>query len=136
MYTRTGGLRLYPLHAVLQPDAGESGEVGGTRQMILEFQKVYEAMQKLFLLLEEDLKKWVREALREEVSLLLETRLAMQANQADGFLTRKEAAQFLRISLVTLHDWMNRGRHFSFKLDRNQEVDWKSGILQDDLICL
>ena len=77
--------------------------------MILEFQKVYEAMQKLFLLLEEDLKKWVREALREEVSLLLETRLAMQANQADGFLTRKEAAQFLRISLVTLHDWMNRG---------------------------
>lgn len=66
-------------------------------------------MQKLFLLLEDDLKKWVREAIREEVEVILSARSVKSSEKEDGFLTRKEAAQYLRISLVTLHDWMKRG---------------------------
>lgn len=32
-----------------------------------------------------------------------------QPKEPDDFLTRKETSEFLKISLVCLHDWVNKG---------------------------
>ena len=55
-----------------------------------------------------DFKKWVKEAVNE---CILETNKAVQENPkaVDGLLNREEIAKFLRISVVTLTDWVKRG---------------------------
>lgn len=65
-------------------------------------------METLFIPNESDFKRWIREAVREffENKNLTEK----ETNQdGDKLLNRKEIAEFLRISLVTLNDWVNRG---------------------------
>jgi hypothetical protein len=65
-------------------------------------------MENLIILSEGDFKKWVKDAVKE---CLLETNQSTQNNpkDGDGLLNRKEIAIFLRISLVTLTDWIKRG---------------------------
>jgi len=66
-------------------------------------------MPNLFLPQEEDFKKWIREAIREEWRSFAAD-LPRETGTAEApLLTRKEIAGYLHISLVTLHDWMNRG---------------------------
>jgi hypothetical protein len=65
-------------------------------------------MENLIILSESDFKKWVKEAVKE---------CMQEANQPvkikptidEGLLNRKEIAKFLRVSLVTLTDWIKRG---------------------------
>jgi predicted DNA-binding transcriptional regulator AlpA len=65
-------------------------------------------METLFIPNENDFKRWIKEAMKEyfQYSLQKEKNLAQKE---DDLLNRKEIAKFLRISLVTLNDWMKRG---------------------------
>jgi predicted DNA-binding transcriptional regulator AlpA len=59
---------------------------------------------------EQDIRRWVLEAVREGLEKSRLTPSTEGAPRADeAFLNRKEVAGIFRISLVTLHDWMNRG---------------------------
>ena len=65
-------------------------------------------METLFIPNESDFKRWIREAVREIFESTIST--DKETNQdGDQLLNRKEIAEFLRISLVTLNDWVNRG---------------------------
>jgi excisionase family DNA binding protein len=65
-------------------------------------------MENLIILSESDFKKWVKEAVKE---FMQETNRGVQINpnEDEGLLNRKEIAKFLRVSLVTLTDWIKRG---------------------------
>ncbi len=66
-------------------------------------------MDTIFIPNENDFRRWIRDAVKE----CMENTLAKSAHpdqpQEEQLLTRKEIAGIFRISLVTLHDWMNRG---------------------------
>ena len=65
-------------------------------------------METLFIPNESDFKRWIREAVREFFENTIPT--GKETNpDGDKLLNRKEIAEFLRISLVTLNDWVNRG---------------------------
>jgi predicted DNA-binding transcriptional regulator AlpA len=57
---------------------------------------------------EKDIKQWIKEALREYFEETAFTQSTVEQN-GEPLLTRKEIAEFLKISLVTLHDWMKKG---------------------------
>ena len=57
---------------------------------------------------EKDIKQWIKEALREYFEETAFTQSTAEQN-GEPLLTRKEIAEFLKISLVTLHDWMKKG---------------------------
>lgn len=65
-------------------------------------------METLFIPTENDFKRWIKDAVKEYIHEHLQ-----QTNSNDGYdeglLNRKEIAKFLRISLVTLNDWIKRG---------------------------
>lgn len=65
-------------------------------------------METLFIPNENDFKKWIKEAVQEYLQGVV---IAGKENQQsdDKLLNRKEIAEFLRISLVTLNDWVSRG---------------------------
>ena len=65
-------------------------------------------METLFIPTEIDFKKWVKEAVNEYLLEHLQ-QPAIAGQNEDDLLNRKEIAKFLRISLVTLTDWMKRG---------------------------
>lgn len=64
-------------------------------------------MTNIFLPQEEDFKKWIREAVREE----LQTPGSASSKIApeEPLLSRQQIAAELGISLVTLTDWMKKG---------------------------
>lgn len=65
-------------------------------------------METFFVPTENDFRRWIKEAVME----CLEEHLKKDIPTADDqeiFLTRQEAAKILRVSLVTLTDWMRRG---------------------------
>lgn len=65
-------------------------------------------METLYIPTENDFKRWVKEAVKEYLQEY-STSAATNEKDEDGLLNRKEIAKFLRISLVTLTDWMKRG---------------------------
>src|ERR1700729_1789894 len=75
-------------------------------------------MPHLFLPQEEDFKKWIREAIREEWKAIAATPNPDCIQGVPVLLTRKEIAGYLHISLVTLHDWMGRGLPYHKKRAR------------------
>ncbi len=54
----------------------------------------------------------IRESLRDELQQMHRTRVKTEPN----YLTRRETARRLRISLVTLTDWVNRGKICAHKI--------------------
>ncbi|WP_315819402.1 helix-turn-helix domain-containing protein [Paraflavitalea speifideaquila] len=69
-------------------------------------------MDTFFIPNENDFRRWIREALKE----YLENNTLKSAEPTDDepekLLSRKEIAGKFRVSLVTLHDWMNKGLPF------------------------
>ncbi len=65
-------------------------------------------METVFIATENEFKKWVKEAVKEYFHEYF-PQAASSDEEEDCLLNRKEIAQFLRISLVTLTDWMKRG---------------------------
>ena len=64
-------------------------------------------METLFIPNEKDFKKWIKEAVEESLKV---NSVGISNIKDDGnFLNRTEIEAFLRVSLVTLTDWMKRG---------------------------
>jgi excisionase family DNA binding protein len=72
-------------------------------------------MQSLFIPLEEDIKRWVRESVREELREAMNKLQKQPDPNEEPLVTRKEMGKYLRISLVTLTDWKKRGLPFHQK---------------------
>ncbi|MBN8852396.1 MAG: hypothetical protein BGO55_01455 [Sphingobacteriales bacterium 50-39] len=66
-------------------------------------------MDTLFIPNENDFRRWIKDAVKE----CLENTPVKSAHPdhppEEPLLNRKEVAAIFRISLVTLHDWMNKG---------------------------
>jgi predicted DNA-binding transcriptional regulator AlpA len=58
---------------------------------------------------EDDIRHWIKEAIQEFLEEALSKTIPPQPSGDEQLLCRKEIAGVLGISLVTLHDWMNRG---------------------------
>lgn len=65
-------------------------------------------METVFIATEIDFKNWVKDAVKEYLQEYLSAAVPKE-QEVQCLLNRKEIAQFLRISLVTLTDWMKRG---------------------------
>lgn len=68
-------------------------------------------METLFVPNENDIKRWVKEAIKECLEDLKETNKTDVGNN-ESFVSRSDIAGILDISLVTLTDWMKRGLPF------------------------
>jgi len=68
-------------------------------------------MDALFIPTENDFRKWIGDAVKECLGNTL-PRSAAAAEKEDALVSRKEIAQYLGISLVTLTEWMKRGLPF------------------------
>jgi len=66
-------------------------------------------MDSFFIPNENDFRRWIREALQEFLENSSAKSARAESPHEEPLLTRKEIAGIFRISLVTLHDWMNRG---------------------------
>lgn len=64
-------------------------------------------METVVIPTEGDFKKWVKDAVRECLEEHLQKPISSGLDE--GLMNRKEIAGFLRVSLVTLTDWMKRG---------------------------
>ena len=63
-------------------------------------------METFYIPTEHDIKKWVKEAMQECIELRPPSQID---EETTVLLNRREIAVFLRISLVTLTDWIKRG---------------------------
>ena len=66
-------------------------------------------MPTLYVPSEDDIRRWIKEAVEAYLNVALVKNNPSQASGEEQLLCRKEIAGLLGISLVTLHDWMNRG---------------------------
>lgn len=66
-------------------------------------------MSTLYVPTEDDVRRWVKEAITEYLNEAFSKIITTQPVEEEQLLCRKEIAGLLGISLVTLHDWMNRG---------------------------
>ena len=66
-------------------------------------------MDTLYIPNENDFRRWIKEAVQESLEKATAKNLSTQPSEEEPLLSRKEVAAIFRISLVTLHDWMNRG---------------------------
>ncbi|HWJ26864.1 MAG TPA: helix-turn-helix domain-containing protein [Flavisolibacter sp.] len=67
-------------------------------------------METFFIPTENDFRKWIKEAVRECLEeSVMKNRIEENKEQ---LINRKETAKLLRVSLVTLTDWMKRGLPF------------------------
>ena len=66
-------------------------------------------MDTLFIPNENDFRRWITEAVQEGLEKAAAKSTLTTPTQEEPLLSRKEIASLFRISLVTLHDWMNRG---------------------------
>jgi excisionase family DNA binding protein len=79
---------------------------------------------------EEDIKKWVGEVVRDELRVLIPLIKNCSKLGDEPFLTRHEIAAYLRISLVTLSDWVKRGLPEHRKRKRGRVLFIKEEVLQ------
>ena len=66
-------------------------------------------MDTLFIPTENDFKAWIREAVKESLSVSEAQNDKLTTLAQEPLISRKEVGRFLGISLVTLHDWMKKG---------------------------
>jgi hypothetical protein len=67
-------------------------------------------MDTLFIPNESDFRSWIKEAVKQCLeNTPLKSGQPINTPQEEPLLTRKEIAGIIRISLVTLHDWMKQG---------------------------
>jgi len=66
-------------------------------------------MEPLIITNEEDIKRCIREVIRDELKVLLAQTNLHSPSYDEPVLTRKEIAKYLNISLVTLTEWVRLG---------------------------
>jgi excisionase family DNA binding protein len=57
----------------------------------------------------EEIKLWIKEAVNDAFKSQAHNAKDGHVGQDEPFFTRKEIATYLKISMVTLHTWMNSG---------------------------
>lgn len=57
----------------------------------------------------QELKELFKEAVKEEIQVVLNQQREISTESNNKLLTRKETAKLLGVSLVTLHDWCLKG---------------------------
>ena len=80
----------------------------------------------------DQLSEMIRESLRDELQQLRPLRQTSDVKRSE-YLTRQETARRLRISLVTLSDWVNRGKICAHKIGGRvlfRESDVESALNQ------
>lgn len=63
----------------------------------------------IYLPKEDDVKQWIKDAIREFFNEQQPKSSSSAENSAEELISRKEVAEKLGISLVTLTDWVKRG---------------------------
>lgn len=86
-------------------------------------------MERVVVSSEEDIKRIIREVIREELSVLNDMASKAIAVEQEVLLTRAEMAAYLRISLVTLTDWVKRGLPAHRKRKGGRVLFQKSEVL-------
>lgn len=66
-------------------------------------------MEAVYILNESDFKRWVREVIKDVITEQLQSTNVVGDETSEKLLNRQEIASFLRVSLVTLTDWIKRG---------------------------
>lgn len=66
-------------------------------------------MPTLYVPSEDDIRQWIKQAVEEYLNHALAQYIPPAPPEEEQLLCRKEIAGLLGISLVTLHDWINRG---------------------------
>ena len=66
---------------------------------------------------------------KEQLNKIISVHPATKANR---FLTRKEVAHILNVSLPTLHEWTKSGKITGFRI--GSRVLYKSGLIEQSLI--
>ena len=66
-------------------------------------------MPTLYVPSEDDIRRWIKQSVEEYLNDALVKNIPSQPTGEEQLLCRKEIAGLLGVSLVTLHDWMNRG---------------------------
>ena len=65
-------------------------------------------METFYIPTENDFKTWIKDAVEKSIKEHMQSFITNDNAETD-LLNRKEIAKFLRISLVTLTDWVKRG---------------------------
>jgi predicted DNA-binding transcriptional regulator AlpA len=86
-------------------------------------------METLILTSKDDLRQMLREIIQEELALSYGQEKFVKVASEEVLLTRAEMAKFLRISLVTLTDWVRRGLPVHRKRKRGRVLFIKSEVL-------
>jgi len=86
-------------------------------------------MEKMVVCGEEDIKRLIREVIQEELVRALAPIRQPRPVAEDALFTRIEIAKFLRISLVTLGDWVKRGLPVHRKRKRGRVLFIKEEVL-------
>ena len=79
----------------------------------------------------DQIKSEISDTVRREISTLL-TSLEQPRVGETAYLTRREAARFLNVSLVTLHDWTKSGLIEGYRI--GTRVRYKRTALEDSLL--
>lgn len=87
-------------------------------------------METLIITSEADLKGFIREVIREELTSALSQCRCENRQTDEAVTTRKEIAVYLRISLVTLASWVKRGLPMHKKKKGGRVLFIKSEVLQ------
>ncbi len=66
-------------------------------------------METLYLATKDDVQRWIKECLFDFFKDHPIIQSKQEGSVAETFLNRKQVADLLKISMTTLHDWMNRG---------------------------
>lgn len=85
-------------------------------------------MQNLFFPQEEDFRRWMQESLREELATAVSQLKQELRPEDEPLLSRRQIAEILDISLVTLTDWMKKG--FPYLRQEGRVYFLKSEVLQ------
>ncbi|GGH59629.1 hypothetical protein HNQ91_000671 [Filimonas zeae] len=70
-------------------------------------------METIMVPTEADIKRWIKEAFQECFEQLQQGDTGLNITEPEQLLNRKEIAGMLRVSLVTLHEWMKTGLPFT-----------------------
>ncbi|WP_217601999.1 helix-turn-helix domain-containing protein [Chitinophaga sp. GbtcB8] len=85
-------------------------------------------MQNLFFPQEEDFRRWMQESLREELATAVSQLKQEPRPEDEPLLSRRQIAEILDISLVTLTDWMKKG--FPYLRQEGRVYFLKSEVMQ------
>ena len=84
-------------------------------------------MERIIVASREEVKTWIQEVIREELPNLMSKVNSVEYIDEAPLMTRAEIAKYLKISLVTLTDWVKRGVAYTSQAERRTSVVYQVG---------